>query len=83
MDKQQGCIVEHRELYSLSCDKPWWKRIWKTHIYIRKIESICIQQKLTQYCKSTMFQFKKERKWILSIIKFSVNIKNAPNLVIS
>ena len=27
MDKQQGPTVEHREPYSISCDKPSWKRI--------------------------------------------------------
>ena len=27
MDKQQGPAVEHRELYSISCDKPQWKII--------------------------------------------------------
>ena len=27
MDKQQGPTVEHRELYSVSCDKPYWKRM--------------------------------------------------------
>ena len=27
MDKQQGPTVYHRELYSISCDKPQWKRI--------------------------------------------------------
>ena len=27
MDKQQGPTVQHRELYSMSCDKPQWKRI--------------------------------------------------------
>ena len=27
MDKQQGPTVEHRELYSISCDKPSWKRM--------------------------------------------------------
>ena len=27
MDKQQGPTVQHRELYSVSCDKPQWKRI--------------------------------------------------------
>ena len=26
MDKQQGPTVEHRELYSISCNKPYWKR---------------------------------------------------------
>ena len=28
-DKQRGPPVEHRELYSVSCDKPQWKRIEK------------------------------------------------------
>ena len=37
LDKQQGPTVEHRELYSISCDKPSWKTIWKrmcVYIYI-------------------------------------------------
>ena len=28
MDKQQGPTVKHRELYSMSCDKPEWKIIF-------------------------------------------------------
>ena len=27
MDKQQGPMVWHKELYSVSCDKPKWKRL--------------------------------------------------------
>ena len=27
MDKQQGPTVQQRELYSISCDKPQWKRM--------------------------------------------------------
>ena len=27
IDKPPGPTVEHRELYSISCDKPQWKRI--------------------------------------------------------
>ena len=27
IDKQQGSTVQHRELYSISCNKPEWKRI--------------------------------------------------------
>ena len=43
MDKQQGPTVEHRELYSVPCDKPSWKRIWKrTCIYIK---SLCSKRK--------------------------------------
>ena len=36
MDKQQSPTVQHRELYSISCDKPQWKRILKKeciHMY--------------------------------------------------
>ena len=29
MDKQQGPIIQHREVYSISWDKPYWKRILK------------------------------------------------------
>ena len=29
MDKQQDPTVQHRELYSISCDKPSWKSILK------------------------------------------------------
>ena len=35
MDKQQGPTVQHRKLYSISCDKPKWKRIFKKlYIYV-------------------------------------------------
>ena len=27
VDKQQGPTVQHKELYSISCDKPSWERI--------------------------------------------------------
>ena len=36
MEKLQGPTVEDRELYSISCDKPEWKRI-----YTCIIESLC------------------------------------------
>ena len=48
MDKQQGLTIYHKKLYSICCDKLYWKRIWKimcvcvyiyTYIYI--IELIC------------------------------------------
>ena len=29
MNKQQGPTIEHRELYSIFCNKPKWKRIRK------------------------------------------------------
>ena len=35
MDKQQGPTVQHRELYSISCDKPYKK-------YEKKYEKECI-----------------------------------------
>ena len=42
INKQQGLTVKHRELYSISCDKPEWKKYEKecmcvyTYIYIYK-----------------------------------------------
>ena len=43
MDEQQGPTVEHRELYSISCDKPEWKRIFEKRIdtCICIIETLC------------------------------------------
>ena len=43
MGKQQGPTVEHRELYSISCDKPEWKRIFhkENNVYICITESLC------------------------------------------
>ena len=32
MDKQQGLTVEHRELYSISCDNPYGKEYEKAYI---------------------------------------------------
>ena len=29
MDEQQRATEEHKELYSISCDKPYWRRIEK------------------------------------------------------
>ena len=37
MDKQQSSVVKLRELYSMSCDKSQWKRIY---VYIIT-ESLC------------------------------------------
>ena len=38
MDKQQGPTVQHRELYSISCDKPYGKEHKK---YVCITESLC------------------------------------------
>ena len=45
MDKQQGPNVYHRELYSISYDKPEWKKI-----YIFLAESLCCMAEI-----NTMF----------------------------
>ena len=29
MNKQQGPTVQHRELYPVSWDRPWWKILWE------------------------------------------------------
>ena len=64
MDKQQSPAIEHRELHSISCDKPKWKRIFKRihtyiHTFMYKLNPFALQKKLTQHCKSTIFQFLK------------------------
>ena len=70
-DKEQGLTVQHRELYSISCDKHNGKEYEKeciTLLYSRitinsvNLNYFAVQQKLTQYCKSTMLQFKKRQK---------------------
>ena len=38
MDKEQGPTVYHRELYSTSCDNPYWKRICITESLCRTTE---------------------------------------------
>ena len=30
--------LRHRELYSMSCDKPEWKRIWKKNAHVKRVE---------------------------------------------
>ena len=47
---------KHRELYSVSCDKPKWKK--KIHVYLKHF---AVQQKLTQHCKSTIPKKKEPR----------------------
>ena len=48
IDRQQGPIIQHRELYSISCDKPLEKNRKKnvyiythTYAYICTTESLC------------------------------------------
>ena len=43
-DKHQGLMVQHRELYLISYDKPEWKRIWKFVVW-----HVCGQSCLTLY----------------------------------
>ena len=47
MDKWQGPTVYHRELHSISCDKPEWKRICKG-IYICIYAYVCIYIAIVQ-----------------------------------
>ena len=59
MDKQQGPTVYHRELCSVSCDKPQRRRI-RRRMYIGVwLSHFAVQQKLTQHCKSTILQLNK------------------------
>ena len=58
MDKQQGPAVQHRDLYSISRDKPSWKRIWKiVCIYIT--ESLCCTAEINTTLESNYAPIKK------------------------
>ena len=39
--KQESLSVQHRELYSISCDKPQWRGIFKKNAYMCITESLC------------------------------------------
>ena len=57
IDKQQGPTVQHRELYSIPCNKPYGKEdedYIYIYIYIYIYENhFAVHQKLIQHCKST------------------------------
>ena len=58
-DNQQGPTVEHRELYSISCNNLSWKRIWQRiyiYTYTRNQITLLYTLKLTENCKSTKLQ---------------------------
>ena len=61
MDKQQGPTVQHREIYSIPCDKPWWKRTWK-RIYVSLCYTAEINATLNQLYFNKIFFKKKEIK---------------------
>ena len=48
MDKQQGPTVEHSELYSIFCDKPQWKRMWRQIYAYVKLNVFVVPQKLAE-----------------------------------
>ena len=59
MDKQQGPTVQHRELYSISCDKTIMEKTMKKNIYIYiyiYLNHFAGYLTLTQHCKSTILQ---------------------------
>ena len=71
MDKQQGPTLQHRELYSISCDNHNGKEYEEVcvcvcvythiHIYIeRELNHSVIQQKLTHIVNQLYFNSKKE-----------------------
>ena len=65
MDKQLSPTVQHRKLYSISCDKPEWKRIWKRMcVCLYVTDSLCYTAEINTTCKSTVLNEK-------------INLKNA------
>ena len=60
---KQGSAAQRRELYSVSRNNLWWKRIWKKYVCVCVCVCVlvhshfAVHQKLTQHCKSTVFPF--------------------------
>ena len=61
--EKQGPAEEHMELYSISRDKPQWKRIFKKNVYI-KLSHFAVQQRLAHTVNKLHFNknIKKERR---------------------
>ena len=55
MDKQQGRTIWLRGLYSLSYGKTIMEKNMKNYIHVY-LNHFAIQWKITQHCKSTIFQ---------------------------
>ena len=54
MNKQWGPTIQHRELYPISWERLWWKIIEEKECIYVWLGHFAIQQKLAQYCKSTI-----------------------------
>ena len=50
MYKQWAPTVQHRGLYLVSWDRPWWKIIWERECIYVWLDHYAVQQKLTQHC---------------------------------
>ena len=74
IDKQQGPTVQHRELYSLSCEKNYngkeYEKVYIcVYIYIHLYNNhFAVHLKLTQHFKLTILQFKKKKRALRSYL---------------
>ena len=69
VDKPWGPAVQHRELYPITWDGTWWRRMWEKRMYIYVwLGHFAVQQKLTEHCKSAVVKnFFKRKTRCLSI----------------
>ena len=57
IDKQQGFTVQHRELYSISCNNIMEKNLKScTYMYIYETEPPYCMPETDKYCKSSILQ---------------------------
>ena len=64
MDKQQGPTVQHRELYSISWNRPGWKRILKkknVYIYIYIYDGVTLLYNRNWHNIVDQLYFKEEK----------------------
>ena len=62
LNKQQILTEKHRKPYSISCDTPEWKRMWKIMPIYVELNHFAVQQKSTQPYKLTIFPQNKVKK---------------------
>ena len=65
MDKKQGPTVQHRELYSISWDKPQWKDKKRMYVCVYKTESLCCIAEINRTLEIQYYTLTKYTKNVL------------------
>ena len=51
MDKQWDATVYHRELYLITSDGKWYRKMWEKELYIHMTGSLCCTAEIDKNCK--------------------------------